>query len=153
VPYDEANRKAGCGKTARPVCPALILNEHGKVLACNSLANALSSYVQWWAFDRISLKDKAADQLLRDAIATIDMAGGPVRSFPVRDDATQAMMVAHVIQIRLSARDIFVRSAAALILTPVTARRGARRPQPRRRRNNRDHRLGPVAPSGLTGFT
>jgi hypothetical protein len=59
--------------------PALFLNEHGKVLACNSLAEALSNYVQSRAFDRISLKDKAADQLLRDAIATIDIAGGPVR--------------------------------------------------------------------------
>jgi DNA-binding CsgD family transcriptional regulator len=29
-------------------------------------------------------------------------------------------MVAHVIPIRLSARDIFARSAAALVLTPVT---------------------------------
>ena len=29
-------------------------------------------------------------------------------------------MVAHVIPIRLSARDIFVRCAAALVLTPVT---------------------------------
>jgi DNA-binding CsgD family transcriptional regulator len=30
------------------------------------------------------------------------------------------MMVAHVIPIRLSARDIFVRCAAAFVLTPVT---------------------------------
>jgi DNA-binding CsgD family transcriptional regulator len=67
------------------------------------------------------LKDRAADNLLRDAIAAIDLAGGPsVRSFPVRDADTQAMMVAHVVPIRLSARDIFVRCAAALVLTPVT---------------------------------
>jgi DNA-binding CsgD family transcriptional regulator len=32
----------------------------------------------------------------------------------------EAMMVAHVVPIRLSARDIFVRCAAALVLTPVT---------------------------------
>jgi DNA-binding CsgD family transcriptional regulator len=69
----------------------------------------------------VSLKDKAADQLLRDAIAAIDMAGGTsVRSFPVRDTGADAMMVAHVVPIRLSARDIFVRCAAALVLTPVT---------------------------------
>jgi hypothetical protein len=59
--------------------------------------------------------------LLRDAVATIDLAGASsVRSFPVRDADTQAMMVAHVVPIRLSARDIFVRCAAALVLTPVT---------------------------------
>jgi hypothetical protein len=58
--------------------------------------------------------------MLRDAIAAIDVAGGAVRSFPVRDADTQAMMVAHVVPFRLSARDIFVRCATALVLTPVT---------------------------------
>jgi DNA-binding CsgD family transcriptional regulator/PAS domain-containing protein len=100
--------------------PALVLNEQGKVLAANSLIEALSGYVQWRAQDRVSLKDKAADKLLRDGIAAIDVAGGSVRSFPVRDTSAEAMMVAHVIPIRLSARDIFVRCAAALVLTPVT---------------------------------
>jgi DNA-binding CsgD family transcriptional regulator len=100
---------------------ALVLNEQGKVLAANHLIEALPSYVQWRAHDRVSLMDRAADQLLRDAIATIDVAGGSsVRSFPIRNTDTQAMMVAHVVPIRLSARDIFVRSAAALVLTPVT---------------------------------
>jgi DNA-binding CsgD family transcriptional regulator len=48
------------------------------------------------------------------------VAGGTgVRSFPVRDTGAEAMMVAHVIPIRLSARDIFVRCAAALVLTSV----------------------------------
>lgn len=100
--------------------PALVLNEQGKVIAANSLIEAMPDYVQWRAFDRITLKDRAADQLLRDAIAAIDVAGGSVRSFPVRDVGAEAMMVAHVIPIRLAARDIFVRCAAALVLTPVT---------------------------------
>ncbi|MGH8598603.1 MAG: helix-turn-helix transcriptional regulator, partial [Gammaproteobacteria bacterium] len=101
--------------------PALVLNEQGKVLAANPLIEAMTDYVQWRAQDRVSLKDRAADNLLRDAIAAIDVAGGSsVRSFPVRDADTQAMMVAHVVPIRLSARDIFVRCAAVLVLTPVT---------------------------------
>jgi DNA-binding CsgD family transcriptional regulator len=100
--------------------PALVLNKQGKVLTANSLIHDIKAYVSWRAFDRISLKDKAADNLLRDAIAAIDVAGGSVRSFPVRDAGAEAMMVAHVIPIRLSARDIFVRCAAALVLTPVT---------------------------------
>src|SRR5262245_951396 len=56
--------------------PALVLNEQGKILAANSLIEALNAYVQWRAFDRVSLKDKIADKLLRDAIAAIDLAGG-----------------------------------------------------------------------------
>ena len=101
--------------------PALVLNEQGKVLAANHLVEAMTDYVQWRAFDRVSLKDRAADQLLRDAIATLDVAGGAsVRSFPIRETGAEAMMVAHVVPIRLSARDIFIRCAAALVLTPVT---------------------------------
>jgi DNA-binding CsgD family transcriptional regulator len=100
--------------------PALVLSEQGKVLAANSLIESLTGYVQWQAFDRVSLKDRAADNLLRDAMAAIDAARGSVRSFPVRDAGAEAMMVVHVIPIRLSARDIFVRCAAALVLTPVT---------------------------------
>ncbi len=100
--------------------PALVLNEQGKVLAANHLIEALTGYVHWRAQDRVSLKDRAADSLLRDAVAAIDVAGSSVRSFPVRDTGAEAMMVAHVIPIRLSARDIFVRCAAVLVLTPVT---------------------------------
>jgi hypothetical protein len=83
----------------------------------------LTGFVRWRAFDRVSLKDKGADQLLGDAIATIDYDIRPeVRSFPVRDAEAEAeaTMVAHVIPIRLSARDIFVRCFAVLALTPMT---------------------------------
>jgi len=99
--------------------PALVLDAQGKVLATNRLIEALGATIHWLAQDRIALMDKAADRLLRDAIAAIDETGANVRSFPVRDTADEAMMVAHVIPVRLSARDIFVRCAAVLVLTPV----------------------------------
>jgi DNA-binding CsgD family transcriptional regulator/PAS domain-containing protein len=100
--------------------PALVLDERGKVLAANRLIEALTASVHWRARDQVSLKDRAADQLLRSAIATIDVPGNSgVRSFPVREPDTQAMMVAHVIPIRFSARDIFVRCAAVLVLSAI----------------------------------
>jgi DNA-binding CsgD family transcriptional regulator len=40
---------------------------------------------------------------------------------PVRDADGSATMVAHVVPIRLSARDIFVRCAGVLALTPLSA--------------------------------
>jgi len=101
--------------------PALVLNETGKVLAANHLMEALTGFVRWRAFDKVSMKDKGADQLLRDAIATINSESRPeVCSFPARDAEAEATMVAHVIPIRLSARDIFVRCFAVLVLTPTT---------------------------------
>ena len=116
----ERARMAGEALAALGV-PALVFNETGKVLAANPLIEALTGFVRWRAFDRVSLKDKGADQLLRGAVATIDSESKPeVRSFPVRDAEAEATMIAHVIPIRLSARDIFVRCFAVLALTPVT---------------------------------
>jgi DNA-binding CsgD family transcriptional regulator len=76
---------------------------------------------RWRAFGKVSLKDKGAERLLNDAIAAVDSASGAgVCSFPVQDSAAEATMVAHVIPIRLSAHDIFLRCFAVLALTPVT---------------------------------
>jgi DNA-binding CsgD family transcriptional regulator len=101
--------------------PALVLNEHGKVLAANSLMEAMSGYVRWRAFDLVALKDRSADKLLRTAVMAIGRdETAKVSSFPVHGTDDGAMTIAHLIPIRLSARDIFVRCATALILSPVT---------------------------------
>jgi len=102
--------------------PALVFDEIGKVLSANALIEALPDYLRWQAFDRISLKDKRAERLLHEAIAALDadQARGGVRSFPMRSAEEDTAMVAHLIPIRLSARDVFVRCAAILALTPVT---------------------------------
>jgi DNA-binding CsgD family transcriptional regulator len=98
--------------------PALVLDDKGKVLVANQLIEA-SAEIHWRAQDAIGLVDRAADKLLRNAIATIDLSSGGVRSFPVRNGA--ATLVAHVIPVRLSARDIFARCIAVLTLTPMSA--------------------------------
>jgi DNA-binding CsgD family transcriptional regulator len=100
---------------------ALVLDENGKVLAANHLIEELTGYVLWRAQGRVSLQDKEANRLLCDAIATVGLAvRSSVRSFPVRDARAGAMMVAHLVPICLSARDIFGGCSAALVLTPVT---------------------------------
>ena len=105
--------------------PALIFDERGKVLAANHLIEALTDHIRWRAQDRVSLKDRSADALFRQAIATLDSANiAPTRSFAIRGADTRAAMVAHVIPIRRSSRDIFVRCAGVLMLTPVTLPNG-----------------------------
>jgi DNA-binding CsgD family transcriptional regulator len=101
--------------------PALTFNEAGKVLYANSLIEGMAAYVQWRAYDRVALTDRVASRLLQEAIAAIGSEHGAVRSFPVRGTDAESRLIAHVIPIRLSARDIFVRCAAALVLTPLTA--------------------------------
>jgi DNA-binding NarL/FixJ family response regulator len=99
--------------------PALVFADDGKILAANQLIQTLNGFIQWRADDRIMLKDARADALLRKAIATADQGHVPSRrSFPVRN--AEAAMIAHVVPIRGSARDILFRCAAMLILTPVS---------------------------------
>ena len=101
--------------------PALVIDNKGKALAANQLIESLTGVVLWRPHDRVGLADKVADQLLQDSIATIDRNNdGCVRSFAVRDGNAGAARVAHVVPVRLSARDIFSRCVAVLILAPVT---------------------------------
>jgi len=118
----QLERARAAGETLAALgLPGLVLDGQGKVLAANPLVEGLTDCVLWRALDRVSLIDRSADQLLRDAMAAIDAPQACTRSFPVRNKVSGATMVAHVIPIRLSARDVFVRCAAALVLTPVTA--------------------------------
>jgi DNA-binding CsgD family transcriptional regulator len=99
--------------------PALILDEQGRVLAANSLIEAMTDCIQWRARNHVALLDSAADKLLRQAIGLFPQeAALPIRSFPVREDSI-ATKVMHLIPVRRSARDIFVRCAAVLVVTPV----------------------------------
>ena len=102
--------------------PGLVLNDGGRVMAANALCEQRKDLLIWRAQDRVALTDGAASALLNQSIeqcARGDAAA--TRSFPVRDASGQAACIAHLIPVRLSARDIFVRCAAALILTPIAA--------------------------------
>jgi DNA-binding CsgD family transcriptional regulator len=102
--------------------PSLVMNEHGHVLAANHLIEQMAGHIVWLAQDRVALKDRRADKLLRAAVASsIAAAAAGTHSFPARHADAEETLVVHVIPIRLSARDIFSRCAAALVLTPVTA--------------------------------
>jgi hypothetical protein len=66
------------------------------------------------------LKDAVGERLLRQAVETIDDDDAFTRSFAVRGAEAGAAMVAHVVPIRRSARDIFMHCVGVLVLTPVT---------------------------------
>jgi hypothetical protein len=101
---------------------ALVLDEGGKVLAANALVEGMVNLVHWRSADRVTLKDRRADEMLTEALARIAVNdNGGVRSFPVRDSVTDALKVGHVVPIRYSAHDIFARSTAVFVLMPVAA--------------------------------
>lgn len=108
--------------------PALVLDEAGTVIEANTLVQELAAHVQWRALDRIVLQDAAADAQLRAALAEPPQgdgarAAGGVSSFALRAPDGRAALVGHLVPIRRAAHDIFGRSYAVLVLTPVTGRR------------------------------
>lgn len=101
--------------------PALVFGARGYVMAANEPIQQLADTIRWLAADRFALMDVGAEQMLRRAIEALDRNNlATPRSFAVRDVRAQAAMVAHVVPVRGSARDVLVRSTGVLVLTPVT---------------------------------
>ena len=101
--------------------PAIVMTDTGQVLVANDLVDDLKAHVIWRAAGRIALADRNADATLHHAIAAIHADdSAPLRSFVVRGADATAALIAHVLPLRGSARDIFDRCAAVLVLTPVT---------------------------------
>jgi DNA-binding CsgD family transcriptional regulator len=100
--------------------PAVMLDGKGRVLSASGLAETLAGTLRWKARDEVAFSDRAADKQLREALGFLELPGhAGVRTFPVRNEETGAALIAHFVPVRLSARDIFARCDAALILTPV----------------------------------
>ena len=97
---------------------AVVMDTRGRAIAVNAAAEMLDGYLRWGAESRVALEDTAADALLQHAIATLDEATA-VRSFAIRIGKRPGM-IAHVLPIRGTARDLFVRCAAIMVLMPVT---------------------------------
>ena len=103
--------------------PALLMDESGVVIEANAAMNELPDVVRWRANDRIKLGDDRADELLNAALSQLDSPEqAAANSFALRSRDGTAALVAHLVPIRRSAHDIFGRSCALLIVTPVTGR-------------------------------
>jgi DNA-binding CsgD family transcriptional regulator len=104
--------------------PALVLDEDGVVVEANVLMQDLSEHIHWRAQGRIVLNDKTANALLWAALPALDNLTEPsARSFVMRAQADRAALVTHLVPIKRSANDLFGRSYALLVATPVTAGR------------------------------
>ncbi len=104
--------------------PAAVLGPRGAAIATNSMLEALTPTVVQSRPSRLALANPRADELLTTARAAAEagLHTGPVRSIPVPADDGSAPMVAHILPIRASAREVFTGAAAVLLMTPVTLR-------------------------------
>lgn len=104
--------------------PAAVLGPRGAAIATNSLLEALTPAVVQSRPARLGLANPRADLMLTTALeaAEAGLHTGPVRSIPVPAGDGSAAMVAHILPIRASAREVFTGAAAVLLMTPVTLR-------------------------------
>lgn len=100
--------------------PAAAIGRSGKVLAANALLQEFAPQVSIGAFDKLrfgwSKTSKKFEALLETAETDTKSTGW---SLPLPQLETMPPAVVHIIPVRGTARDIFVRAAYFLIVTPV----------------------------------
>lgn len=118
--FQQAQARAAAEALGLIGLPALVFGRGGRVLAANEQIQQLTDRIHWLAADRIVFIDLSADRMLRQAMARLDRddMSAPA-SFALRGVDAQAAMVAHLVPVRGSARDILVRCTGVLVLMPI----------------------------------
>lgn len=104
--------------------PGAVLHGRGRVLAANSLFEALMPSLFQDRARRVTITNAAADALLAIALDTLpsgDMRS--VKSIPIAAAHARLPMVLHLVPIRRAAHDLFARATSLLVVTPIN--RGA----------------------------
>lgn len=102
--------------------PAASLSAQGRIVSANTMFEELSPRVLFGAFDRVSLANSKADRLLERALGQLETrSAASLQSIAIPGTDGKPALVAHVIPIRRAAGDVFTRSVALLVVTPVTA--------------------------------
>ncbi|KQY19315.1 helix-turn-helix transcriptional regulator [Rhizobium sp. Root483D2] len=100
--------------------PAAVLGSDNRVLAMNADMEALSPRIRTGAGDRISLKNPTANSLVLAALEQLVLApASNVQSIPLSAEQGLPALILHLLPVRRKARDVFSRSLAVLIATPV----------------------------------
>ncbi|SIQ89593.1 DNA-binding transcriptional regulator, CsgD family [Rhizobium sp. RU33A] len=97
-----------------------VIGDDGSVVATNEEFEALAPQVSTGANDRLIINNPNAQALYASALAQIKIGfAAPVQSIPVvsRDDLKR--LIVHLMPIRRAARDVFQRSCALAVITPV----------------------------------
>ncbi len=100
---------------------AAVLTRAGTLVVANRPFEAMDEFAATGAFERLALKDAAAQKALTLALGHLGGArktAGPPMSFPLRTPEG-ALAVAHLLPLVASARDLFNRGDALLILTRI----------------------------------
>jgi DNA-binding CsgD family transcriptional regulator len=100
--------------------PAAVLGDDRQIIAMNAEMEALAPRIRTGAGNRVSVEHPGANLLLQRSFDLLNTSDAPrVQSIPLAASETEAAMVLHVLPVRRNARDIFARSMAVLMASPV----------------------------------
>ncbi|CAM3832289.1 helix-turn-helix transcriptional regulator [Litorimonas haliclonae] len=100
--------------------PTILLDADGAAVEMSNISEDVAAHLVIGAQNKVGLKDKQANDLFSKSLQTLHLHSDTnVNSFPLRAGDTQAAMVAHILPISRSAHDMFAKSYAILVLTPV----------------------------------
>ncbi|TDK29908.1 LuxR family transcriptional regulator [Rhizobium deserti] len=101
--------------------PAAMVRNNGTMIECNSLFHAFTGHIVFQPSDGLRFKSRAADTAYRSFLEAWRNRGGSISgaSWPIKGSSDAAPAVAHLVPIKGAARDIFLRTAFFLIITPV----------------------------------
>ncbi|WP_338829788.1 helix-turn-helix transcriptional regulator [Bradyrhizobium sp. 27S5] len=101
--------------------PAAVLRRGGRLMAANTLFDRLVPDVMQDRAERLALAAPAADALFAQALAALDqgLISVEVRSVPIAAQGDRPPLIVHLVPIHGSARDLFDRALAIVIVTPV----------------------------------
>lgn len=100
--------------------PAAVIGDTGMAIAMNAEMEALAPLITTGAGNSIIINRPAAKLMLDEALQRLARGGVPaVQSIPVPATEAFPATILHVLPVRRMARDVFGRSMALLIATPV----------------------------------
>ncbi|MBL8583457.1 MAG: helix-turn-helix transcriptional regulator [Rhizobiaceae bacterium] len=104
--------------------PAAVLDLNGRVLAANALLDAMIPAMFQDRSARLMLTNSAADALLGTALAGIaaNVHDAIVCSIPIPATSDAPPSIVHLLPVKGAAHDIFARSGAIMVVTPIVAR-------------------------------
>lgn len=122
---DMERAQAAAAALAQMGLPGAVLAADGKIVNANMLLEALMPAVFRDRLGRLAIVDPEADQLLGLALAGLARDGhdAAVRSIPIPSGAGQPPIIVHLSPVSRRARDVFAKSAAIMVATPLRPHR------------------------------
>lgn len=122
---DMERAQAASTALAQMGLPGAVLAADGRLVSANELLEGLMPDVVRDRLGRLAIVDPVADQLLVLALAGLGRDGhdAAVRSIPIPASQDRPPIIVHLSPVSRRARDVFARSAAILVATPLQPHR------------------------------